>query len=81
MHDTAAQLVERVLHDVPYRQWVLSLPRPLRVDGRLGAISFIQRFGSALNLNIHFHALLPDGVFAGDGAGSVAFVHCATSTR
>jgi len=98
MHDTAAHLVDRVLPDVPYRQWVLSLPHRVRfllayrpqlvrpalqmflravfawqrrqarragvVDPRAGAITFIQRFGSALNLNIHFHALLPDGIFA-----------------
>jgi hypothetical protein len=28
-----------------------------------GAVSFIQRFGSALNLNVHFHALALDGVY------------------
>ena len=28
-----------------------------------GAITFIQRFGSALNLNVHFHILFLDGVF------------------
>jgi hypothetical protein len=29
----------------------------------------IQRFGGALNLNVHFHTVIPDGVFvaAGDG--------------
>jgi len=30
-----------------------------------GAVTLIQRFGSALNLNIHFHMLLLDGVYAG----------------
>jgi hypothetical protein len=30
MSDTAAQLVDRVFPAVPVRQWVLSLPRPLR---------------------------------------------------
>ncbi|MGK0261234.1 MAG: hypothetical protein ACI96M_004693, partial [Candidatus Azotimanducaceae bacterium] len=30
---------------------------------RSGAITFIQRFGSALNLNVHLHMLIPDGVF------------------
>lgn len=30
---------------------------------RTGAVTFIQRFGSALNLNIHFHMLFLDGVF------------------
>jgi hypothetical protein len=28
-----------------------------------GAITFVQTFGSALNLNFHFHTLLMDGVF------------------
>jgi hypothetical protein len=26
-------------------------------------VTLIQRFGSALNLNVHFHMLLPDGVY------------------
>ena len=30
---------------------------------RSGAITFIQRFGSALNLNVHLHMLIPDGVY------------------
>ena len=29
-----------------------------------GAVTFIQRFGSALNLNLHFHTLALDGVYA-----------------
>ena len=28
-----------------------------------GAVTLIQRFGSALNLNLHFHVLFIDGVF------------------
>ena len=86
MADTAAWLVDRVLPYVPVRQWVLTLPYPLRYrcawDARLttevlrafsrslfadqrrrarqffgiqrgqnGSVTFIQRFGSALNLN------------------------------
>jgi len=31
--------------------------------GRTGAVTLIQRFGSALNLNIHFHLLALDGVY------------------
>jgi hypothetical protein len=35
-------------------------------------MTFVQRFGSALQLTPHFHTLLPDGVFieeaTGDGA-------------
>jgi hypothetical protein len=28
-----------------------------------GAITFVQRFGSTLQLNVHFHVLVPDGAF------------------
>ena len=52
------------------------------VDGRGGAVVIVQRFpphcaqsaqrgprGGAMNLNVHFHALVVDGVFAQDGTG------------
>ena len=96
MMQPAAHLVDQVLPDVPIRQWVLSLPIPLRVllaaqpkllspvleivqrviTGHLikksalrrsevhtGAVTHIQRFGSAANLNIHFYSLVLDGVY------------------
>jgi hypothetical protein len=53
MADTAAHLCDRVRPHVPYRQWTLSLPRR----------TFVLRFGSLLNLNAHYHAVVPDGVF------------------
>ena len=34
-----------------------------------GAVTLIQRFGSALNLNIHFHMILLDGVYTGGSNG------------
>lgn len=34
-----------------------------------GAATFLQRFGGALNLNLHFHSLVPDGVFFREGDG------------
>ncbi|MCB0386207.1 MAG: transposase, partial [Bdellovibrionales bacterium] len=40
----------------------------------LGSITFIQRFGSALNLNVHFHSLVTDGVFRRLGDGEFKFV-------
>ena len=107
MAERAAHLVDRVLPDVPVRQWVLSLPHRLRytlawdhdlcravagllaravfrllrerardagiADGRGGGIVVIQRFGGALNLNVHFHALILDGVFAPDADGGLGF--------
>ncbi|OFV89694.1 MAG: hypothetical protein A3H95_14420 [Acidobacteria bacterium RIFCSPLOWO2_02_FULL_64_15] len=42
-------------------------------DGRGGAVAIVQRFGGALNLNVHIHALVVDGVFARDEAGALAF--------
>ena len=103
MNDTAAHLVDRVLPDVPVRQWVLSLPRAIRVlcafrpeaqsvalrafirtvfayhrrrarraghaDGRCGAITVIQRYGSACELNLHFHSVVVDGVYVDEARG------------
>ena len=100
MADTAAHLVDRVIPEAPVRQWVLTLPYPLRYrcawdarltsevlraflralladqrrrarlhhglrDGRCGAVTAIQRFGSALNLAPHFHSLVLDGIYPG----------------
>src|SRR5207244_3075981 len=40
---------------------------------RAGAVTFVQRFGGALNLNVHFHCVIPDGVFV-HKEGIVRFV-------
>ena len=98
MADTAAWLVDRVIPEAPVRQWVLTVPFPLRFrmayDAAFtsemlrifvralfaslrrrarqyvkipklecGAVTFIQRFGDALNLNVHFHTLVLDGTY------------------
>ncbi|MCI0410116.1 MAG: transposase, partial [Acidobacteria bacterium] len=39
-----------------------------------GAVTFIQRFGDALNLNVHFHTLVLDGVYDGDPGGQTKFL-------
>lgn len=39
---------------------------------KCGAVAFVQRFGSALNLNPHFHVLVLDGVYA---AAAVSLSH------
>lgn len=38
-----------------------------------GIITLIQRFGSALNLNIHLHMIVLDGVYTFDDAGGSCF--------
>jgi hypothetical protein len=34
-----------------------------------GAVTLVQHFGGALNLNIHFHMIFLDGVYIGDSSG------------
>src|SRR6266446_2696650 len=99
MAQTAAHLVERVIPWVPTRQWVVSVPVPLRYwmaasqdltatvhtiirttigqyyvnqavprgvprdQVQPGSVTFIQRFGSAINLNLHFHCVFIEGVY------------------
>jgi len=106
MADSATLLVDEILPHQPMRQWVLSVPFPLRflfasnpkVMSRVlgtvyrtiathlthnagftkpmaqtGAVTLIQRFGSALNLHIHFHMLFLDGVYIGGANGPITF--------
>jgi hypothetical protein len=40
---------------------------------RCGAVTFVQRFGDALNLNVHFHSLILDGVYLRAADGSAQF--------
>jgi len=99
MAQTGAHLVERVIPWVPTRQWVVSVPIPLRywmaasqeltatvhtiirttigqyyvhqavtrgvprAKVQSGSVTFMQRFGSALNLNLHFHCIFLEGVY------------------
>ena len=46
-----------------------------RESAKTGAVTLIQRFGSALNLNIHFHMLFLDGVYEVDSEGAFAKFH------
>jgi ribosomal protein S27E len=44
-----------------------------RKTGQAGAVTLIQRFGSALNLNVHFHMLFLDGVYTETKYGKTRF--------
>jgi len=99
MAQTVAHLVEQVIPWVPTRQWVVSVPVPLRywmaasqdltatvhtiirttvgqyyvnkavargcVRAKVqpGSVTFMQRFGSALNVHLHFHVIFLEGVY------------------
>jgi hypothetical protein len=43
-------------------------------EPRIGGVTAVQRFGSAVDLNVHFHTLVPDGVFDLAGPGPARFV-------
>jgi len=49
--------------------------RKRKLRGRLqtGSLTVVQRFGSSLNLNVHFHAIVMDGVYAERPDGSMLF--------
>ena len=47
---------------------------------RLGAVSFVQRFGGALHAHLHFHCCVIDAVFAGGEDGQVRFTEAAALT-
>ena len=44
-----------------------------------GAVNFVQRFGSSLALNVHFHALVLDGVHITRSVGDRPQFHAAPS--
>lgn len=45
------------------------------------AVTLIQRFGSALNLNVHFHMLYLDGVYAENDCEKVRFHRIKAPTK
>ena len=47
--------------------------RGRRRHAQCGAVTFVQRFGDALNLNVHFHSLVLDGVYARKPDGRLRF--------
>jgi hypothetical protein len=44
-----------------------------RTTGATGAVTLVQRFGSALNLNVHFHMVFLDGAYQTAGADAPLF--------
>jgi hypothetical protein len=48
--------------------------------GESGMVTAIQRFGGALNLHVHFHTLVLDGVYVRAGDDTLTFVPAAAPT-
>ena len=46
-----------------------------------GAVTHVQRFGSSLNLNAHFHVMVLDGVYTRDDSGTPTFHVAPSPTR
>jgi Putative transposase len=60
--------------------YLLKVAGVARATGDTGAVTLIQRFGSALNLNVHFHMIFLDGVFLPVGDGPPVFRHVPAPT-
>jgi hypothetical protein len=56
--------------------WYRRRAGKIGVRGKLktGGVTVIQRFGSALALNVHFHTVMMDGVYRVDGSGAPRFI-------
>ncbi len=50
-------------------------------QAQTGAVTLIQRFGSALNLNVHFHILMLDGVYTEDEHQQLRFRQTKAPTK
>jgi len=53
--------------------WYEKSARRNGIAGKTAAVTFVQRFGGAINLNVHFHSLFLDGVFT-EKNGKLHFV-------
>ncbi len=71
MAETAALLVTHLAHKAGFT----------RKEAATGAVTLVQRFGSALNLNIHLHVLCLDGVYALRPDGSLRFTRVKAPAR
>ena len=64
----------RAVRSIALRALLTSYRRRTGFRGRFaahgGAVCMVQRFGSALNLNIHLHALFLDGVYTAGPSGA-----------
>jgi len=112
MSESVVHLMDSVLPERATRQWVITLPIPLRYlvatdkkigteihsvvmnevhnyytskggvkNSRTGSITFIQRFGTLLNLNPHFHLIALDGVYMLNASNKVIFKNLTEPTE
>ncbi len=71
------QIVHRVIATFLIQQMGLQ-----RTEAKTGAVTLIQRFGSAANLNIHLHCLMLNGVYrTTEGLPVFHTVHAPTATE
>ncbi len=71
-HDLCRAVVRVLMRAVGRHLRAWSRERGLR-DARGGGVAVIQRFGGALNLNVHVHALVLDGVYVRGHDGRLRF--------
>jgi len=60
------------------QRWQRQLAQALGLERAEGAaVSFCQRFGSSLNLNLHWHVIVPDALFVPDAQQLLGPAHLA----
>ncbi|HYX33993.1 MAG TPA: transposase zinc-binding domain-containing protein [Oligoflexus sp.] len=71
--DKLLKRVNKILCD-EVNNYLRKKARKLGIEGgETGIVSYLQRAGSALNLNLHFHLLVLDGIYTVDDGGDPIF--------
>jgi hypothetical protein len=71
-HQPETTLLYRIIEQY-YPAFLAHLAGYRKKQAPTGAVTLIQRFGFALNLNVHFHMLFLDGVYVQDNSGHFGF--------
>ncbi len=65
--------LSRIFHDAVFARYAAWAKGHGLGNAPTGAVCHVQRFGSSINLHIHFHSMFLDGVFTRDDMGRPVF--------
>jgi hypothetical protein len=72
--------LSRIFHDAVFARYATWATSQGLGSAPTGVVCHVQRFGSSINLHVHFHSMVLDGVFTRDDSGGPVF-HPAPAPR